>query len=85
MRVMLADPTVEPNIVPADTVINMMLTLAWHTATQASIMPLQQKMNMLPVVHCCAAGKRTNKKSLTSQQWSKCISIVFFYILLLYI
>ena len=81
MRVMLADPTIEPNFVPADTVINMMLALAWHTAIKSSIMSLKQKTQILPIVHCCAAGKRSNKKSLTSQQFSTCASILSFHIL----
>ncbi|CAF0886506.1 unnamed protein product [Adineta ricciae] len=69
MRVMNANPTIQPNCIPADVVINTMITLAWHTATQASRQPLRQKADMLPVIHCCAAGRRSNNKSVSSQQY----------------
>jgi hypothetical protein len=80
MRVMLADPAVEPNIVPVDTVINMMIVLAWHIATQPKMLSLQQKVDMLPVINCCGAGKRIGKKCPTIQQWRKCITILSFHI-----
>lgn len=61
-----------------------MIALAWYRATQAHITPLQKKSHMLPVVHCCAAGRRTNNRCLTSQQWGKCTIIIFFYVLSLF-
>lgn len=69
MRTMLADSTVELNIVPVDRVISMMITLAWYIGTQTQPLSLQQKQRMLPVFHCCGVGKQTGKRCVTLQQW----------------
>ncbi len=51
MRIRLADPTVVTNVVPVDTLINMMIVLAWHITTQPKMLSLQQKDGMLPVIN----------------------------------
>jgi hypothetical protein len=80
MRIRLADPTIVLNVVPVDTVTNMMIVLAWHIATQSKTLSLQQKVNMLPVINCCGTGERIGKKCPTIRQGSKCIIILSFHI-----
>jgi hypothetical protein len=81
-RTILADPNVEPNIVPVDTVVNTMIVIAWYRSTQSDEIYLQKKNQMLPVIHCCSDKNQLNSKCLTSQQWSKLIIVIKFYILL---
>ncbi|CAF1307836.1 unnamed protein product, partial [Rotaria sp. Silwood1] len=64
LRVVHADKTVKPNIVPVDTVVNMMLTIAWYTAGTS-----QSNDKSLPVYHCCAAEESMNNKCITSYEW----------------
>ncbi|UJR22919.1 hypothetical protein I4U23_025947 [Adineta vaga] len=63
---MNADLTIEPNGIPADIVINMMIIL-----------------DMLPVIHCYAAGRRSNTESFTGQQFKVLFAHILDLILML--